>query len=44
MNVPFNELGQVVSNDILIDHESFGKTIDFKQLYEHSIAEIMSEN
>jgi phosphoribosylformylglycinamidine synthase len=44
MNVPFNELGQVVSNDILIDHESFGKTIDFKQLYDHSIAEIMSEN
>jgi phosphoribosylformylglycinamidine synthase len=44
INVPFNELGQVVSNDILIDHESFGKTIDFKQLYDHSIAEIMSEN
>jgi phosphoribosylformylglycinamidine synthase len=44
INVPFNELGKVVSNDILIDHESFGKTIDFKQLYDHSIAEIMSEN
>jgi phosphoribosylformylglycinamidine synthase subunit PurL len=44
INVPFSELGKVVSDDILIDNESFGKTIDFKQLYDHSISEIMSEN
>ncbi|MFN5711022.1 MAG: phosphoribosylformylglycinamidine synthase subunit PurL [Bacteroidota bacterium] len=44
INVPFSELGKVVSDDILIDNESFGKTIDFKHLYDHSISEIMSEN
>ncbi len=44
INVPFSELGKVVSDDILIDNDSFGKTIDFKQLYDHSISEIMSEN
>lgn len=44
INVPFSELGKVVSDNILIDNESFGKTIDFKQLYDHSISEIMSEN
>jgi phosphoribosylformylglycinamidine synthase len=41
LNIPFEFLGEVVENEILIDGENFGIINDFKNKYDNAIEEVL---
>jgi phosphoribosylformylglycinamidine synthase len=43
-NIPFLQLGVVVSNEVVIDKQSYGEVNMFKNHFENTLSNIMSEN
>lgn len=42
LGIPFEFLGEVVENEILIDGENFGIISDFKNKYDNAIEEVLN--
>ena len=44
MNVPFDELGKVTANEIIIDNENWGRIAEWKEKYDDAITNLLKAN
>ena len=44
MNVPFDELGKVTANEIIIDNDNWGRIAEWKEKYDNAITNLLKAN